>query len=370
MFKKDEPKQSIHYGLTGLIASLMGLASVSISISVAASPLSVSAHSVTGERREVRSACGSLWLEAIKGASLSGTIDWEQLERVWQRVSCAHPAKKWMPSEVGILVDPQWKGSAGFWSRSLSTSQGVPAIVLPMRVFSNELSLTTMLAHELTHLIEGHRSDLPLSSSWWSEGTAMLAERAITGKTSSAWMSGWETPERGLFEELGFSAIELREGKANVTDKLPAYGHVLQFMTYVDRVCFGGKLVESYFKRLSSGAGIRDGEGLSGLFLDYGSPIHAAQGAGLCGDFKRLFSAFQKARFLQAMHKPLEFVVPTTGRALIRPAGAKPPQGLPPYSATAHFLGAGQTSCGPGEELLELPDAVDSQRFCLKVRLK
>lgn len=272
-----------------------------------------------------------LW--ARGGVVPSTTLDdrfIEDLKRAWG----APFLKDRLPNVVGVLVDAKWKKTSGYWSSTLVTPTGAPAILINAQTYVNPAERLRLLAHELTHLV--HFATNPKEESWVREGLAMLVEFRVTGKLNPVLLAAKTLPETSLMASQDPAApdfIGLHENTAQ-------YGHVLEYFYYLYRLCGGERVVDALFAA-------RETAGVLTIDMVLAS-VSAPETA--CANFDSSFTAFSKARFLQSTAKPSSYVWLTGLRATVRESAAELPRPFPRYSSAAYRLGEKEKACEKGDE--------------------
>ncbi len=242
-----------------------------------------------------------------------------------------------LPEKFGIIVDGAWTKSAGYYSTSLKTQDGFPAILLEPKELDQYRTLP-LLTHELTHLLHTHlrpQSDVK-EESWIREGISMMAEWLVTGeyglrKMNPSLNQAFKTPETSLIEPLDPN----HESYQNVQKRTAQYGHILQYFLYIYRLCGKTELLNQLITSPSdkTGTALVD-EVLKNL-------LHSSKA---CTSFKESFRMFSIARFKQDIAEE-DYVYRTGANSEVRDA----PMNLPPYSSGAYRLPSGK-KCLAGEE--------------------
>lgn len=270
----------------------------------------------------------------------------------------AHPLfRARLPSSWGVLVDPAWTKTSGFWSDSLVTPSGDPAILLNPEAALDPRLGQSLLVHELTHLV--HHRYRPYEENWVREGVALLAETVVTGYFYPGLSAGFEEPETSLIA----STDPTRRESAYSAEQSNQYGHLIQFFYYLYRVCGQKPLLDTLLTHGSPETGI--------AFIDQALNVAADASENVasepaCRNFDSVFRAFQIARFVGDASEPTGYVVAGSGQqAKVRD---KAPAKLLPYSAAA-YLTSGKCS-RPGEIPWPEESGFDGKRRCIRIRLK
>lgn len=256
--------------------------------------------------------------------------------------------KERLPSPVGILLDQKWEKSAGFSSPDLKTSKGYPAILINPQRVSTRQEWKRILAHEFSHLV--HRQARPHETSWVIEGVGLLAEHLLSEQKlfHPGLAHSYRDPETSLIGDLNVLSPSY-----NGKDKLPQYGHLLQYFYYIHRLCGGDVLLHTLLFNESKSAGIE--------FID--RVLKALTQAKVteseaCSDFNTSFEKFQLARFKNDQHITDGFVrrslIPTAVRTTARKLTL-------PYSATAYYKP--DHGCAQGDHLW-------GERKCIRIRFE
>lgn len=266
-----------------------------------------------------------------------------------QKIFSSDELKDRLPKELGVLIDAEWKKTAGYWAADLKTPSGLLAVLVTPQVFTNPSERLRMLSHEFTHL--AHYKINPKEEGWVREGLAMLVEHQVTGFLNPVLLAAKELPETSLTESHDPGAPDYVKQEANRAQ----YGHVLEYFYYLYRLCGAERFIEAVFNQAeTSGVSTID----AALTIATANVTIAPRE---CSDFKTSFTAFSKARFMQSTSKPANYVWLTSLRAKIRDSANDLPHPFPRYSSGAYRLKPGVKDCEKG-------DHAWGEERCIRVR--
>jgi hypothetical protein len=261
---------------------------------------------------------------------------------VWSRLIARFPWRTALPSRLGLIVDPDWEASAGFWRPSLRTANGLPAVKVSVDTASRPSSLLALLAHELTHVV--HYAARPQDRGWLREGLALTIEQSVMGRDHPL-MGGTQSGQpRSLVNGLVLSEDQLGGHRRAMTEtgSIELYQQLLQFFHFVDRACFEGAMVEALDLALAEGQ--TDLEWFDQTLRRSSRPSDRTRETCTAG-FDAVFIAFHWARFSRQFHHPLGYI---SSSVLLPPVLAEPLDDQPRYSGYAYDYPA-RTGCRRGD---------------------
>jgi hypothetical protein len=262
-----------------------------------------------------------------------------------------------LPREFALLIDGEWKLSAGYWSPALKGPSGESALLVTPQALLFHAQNKNLIAHELVHLV--HYNRRPHEENWVQEGVALLAEYLISGTYNSALREAFAEPETSLVASLNpHSLSQLQplshpqshdKSLENSRSRAAQYGHLLQYFYYLYTNCGAAPLLTQLLDSDSKASGI--------AFLD--EVLRSLNPKSeVCANFAASFRAFSLARFLQSPYARTDNIMVTSLRSQVRDQA----RALPPYSAGAYQLNAG-AKCAPSDY------AWGSSR-CIRIRLE